>query len=330
MFSRILILRSGALGDFIVTLPVIAGLRKLCPHAWIEVLGPGGAAALAEGLADNAADLASRGLHELFLPHNPDAAAGPAPGGTTSHYIKSFDLVISWLGEDFFANVSRLASGTVVNVPPVPPAGRSAALTFFDSIPQLRGLPFKPPRVKPTSAEERQAAKLLARNGLTPALPLVAVHPGSGGRRKCWPPRHFAAVIRALLRAGRQVAIISGEADAEAVAGVGRELALPGLSRPAILADLPVRLLAAVLAACGAYLGNDSGVSHLAAAAGTKCFVIFGPTDPVRWAPAGENVTVICADLPCRPCGQTAADCPRDLRCLTDLLPDDVISRMAC
>ena len=108
----------------------------------------------------------------------------------------------------------------------------------------------------------------------------VLIHPGSGSRAKNWPPTQFSEVIRALKV---PVRIIVGEADYEAAAGIdGVRLEQPSLEE-----------LAARLAGCRAYLGNDSGVSHLAGLCGAPTFALFGPSDPRVWAPIGANVHVL-------------------------------------
>ncbi len=114
----------------------------------------------------------------------------------------------------------------------------------------------------------------------------VLVHPGSGSPAKNWPAEHVAAVIRAL---DRPVRLIVGEADEAAASHVeaclGRRL--ERLERASV-ADLAARL-----AGCGAYLGNDSGVSHLAGLCGAHAVVLFGPTDPTVWRPLGPDVNVL-------------------------------------
>jgi heptosyltransferase III len=117
----------------------------------------------------------------------------------------------------------------------------------------------------------------------------VLVHPGSGARRKNWPAERFAAVVRALEARGIPTRLVVGEADladAQAVeACVGH--ALPRLEHPSLEA------LAARLAGCRAYLGNDSGVSHLAGLAGARTVVLFGPTPAAVWRPLGPRVSVL-------------------------------------
>jgi ADP-heptose:LPS heptosyltransferase len=114
----------------------------------------------------------------------------------------------------------------------------------------------------------------------------VLVHPGSGSVSKNWPAAHFAAVIHTF---GDTVRLVVGEADNAAAAAVEAALgyAPPRLQHP------PLDELAARLAGCRAYLGNDSGVSHLAGLCGTHSVVMFGPTNPEIWHPLGPDVHVL-------------------------------------
>jgi heptosyltransferase III len=111
----------------------------------------------------------------------------------------------------------------------------------------------------------------------------VLVHPGSGSAAKNWPPARFAEVIAAL---GSPVRLIVGEADTAAATAVEAALgySLPRLEHP------PLADLAARLAGCRAYLGNDSGVSHLAGLCGARTAALFGPTSPTVWRPIGPDV----------------------------------------
>ncbi|MGE0454105.1 MAG: glycosyltransferase family 9 protein [Vicinamibacteria bacterium] len=113
----------------------------------------------------------------------------------------------------------------------------------------------------------------------------LALHPGSGSPRKNWPEQRFAA-LAASASAGRPWLLVLGPAEA------GARLARAGGAR---VLRAPARVVAAVLARAGAYVGNDSGVSHLAAAAGAPTLALFGPTDPALWAPLGRHVATLRA-----------------------------------
>jgi ADP-heptose:LPS heptosyltransferase len=113
----------------------------------------------------------------------------------------------------------------------------------------------------------------------------VAMHPGSGGRRKCWPAERFAAVAE---RLKLPVVWLLGPAERKRP-----ELREAGGKAAAVIETPDLTALAGILAACEAYVGNDSGVTHLAAALRTATVAVFGATDPVIWAPRGPNVTVL-------------------------------------
>jgi hypothetical protein len=117
----------------------------------------------------------------------------------------------------------------------------------------------------------------------------VLVHPGSGAPRKNWPAERFAAVVRGLAAAGVSARLVVGEADAAEAQAVERLVGqpLPRLEHP------PLEDLAGRLAGCRAYLGNDSGVSHLAGLSGARCVVLFGPTPAAVWRPLGPRVKVL-------------------------------------
>jgi len=117
----------------------------------------------------------------------------------------------------------------------------------------------------------------------------VLIHPGSGSPTKNWPAAHYASLIR---RLGTPVRLVVGEADAEAAEAIEACLgeSLPRLERQSLEA------LAARLAGCRAYVGNDSGVSHLAGLCGARTVALFGPTDPSVWRPLGPDVHVLPFD----------------------------------
>ena len=129
--------------------------------------------------------------------------------------------------------------------------------------------------------------------------PLLAAHPGSGGRHKIWPAPRFAALMEmAAAEKGARWLLIRGPADAKPCAEVQENL--PRV-KPIIVEGLSLVHLASVLSACAGYVGNDSGITHIAAAVGTPTVAVFGPTDPAVWGPLGENACVVSASPPSWP-----------------------------
>jgi ADP-heptose:LPS heptosyltransferase len=117
-------------------------------------------------------------------------------------------------------------------------------------------------------------------------LPVV-LHPGAGGASKRWPASQFAALIRAL-RADLAPVLIAGPQDEAIVARIVAEVGATATVR-----DLSVAGLAAFLSTCGQYIGNDSGVTHLAGMLGVPTIALFGPTDPALWSPLGPRVVAL-------------------------------------
>jgi ADP-heptose:LPS heptosyltransferase len=133
------------------------------------------------------------------------------------------------------------------------------------------------------------------------ASPYVVLHPGSGSRRKNWPAREWIAVLDRLIAASDvRVVVTAGPADTEAVAALVQAAAgRPALQeRFTMLEEALLAQLAAVIEQSALYLGNDSGVSHLAAAVGVPTLAVFGPTDPAVWRPRGPRVRVLGGTVP--------------------------------
>jgi ADP-heptose:LPS heptosyltransferase len=120
----------------------------------------------------------------------------------------------------------------------------------------------------------------------TAGLPrgFLAVHPGSGSPSKNWPLTRFLEAARSLSGASPWL-LVAGPAEEVLVAPPGSILAR----------EWPLRVLAAVLARAGLFLGNDAGITHLAAAAGAPTLALYGPTDPALWAPVGPRVLTLRA-----------------------------------
>jgi len=144
-----------------------------------------------------------------------------------------------------------------------------------------------------TAPEDRARAAVL----LPPGPPIVALAPTANWEGKVWPPDRFVALSRALAAgpmAGARVAVFAGPGARE------RALAAPVLAALPLAIDLVGSLTlpeaAACLARCGLFVGNDSGLMHLAAAAGAPTLGLFGPTPAEEYAPAGRRTAVAVAD----------------------------------
>ena len=285
---RILVIRGGAIGDFILTLPTLAAIRQRWPSARLEILGYPRIAALADGryYADAIRSMDAAAMARFFVP---EADLDPSLAG----YFAGFDLVLSYLYDPddiFSANLRRAGVARLLRASAKP--DREHAVAHFARPLAELGLRAEPPhpRLFPNDADRAFAESFFALNSSLftqhPPRP-VALHPGSGGEHKVWPAERWAAVIRSLReKHGRDVLLIGGEADAEA------RRALAPFDLPAAW-NLPLPQLAAVLERCALFAGHDSGISHLAAAVGAPTLALFGPTSPGIWSPLGPRVRIV-------------------------------------
>ncbi|MSU67469.1 MAG: hypothetical protein CK548_06345 [Opitutia bacterium] len=266
---KILFLRGGALGDFIVTLPALALLRQRWPTAHIELAGNATAAALGvhAGLIDSV-----HSQHEARW----SALYARAPlSADLATFLATFDLVLNfWPDPD--ATLARhfrdLSVPIFLSSSPLPVHAQAPAAAHYCE--PLRTLGLTP----------ETSFHLLAPLALNPHL--VALHPGSGSPQKNWPLSRWIELccwLRATHHA--ELLFITGEADGPAATA----LAPFGTSAH----QLPLAQLVAYLTQCRHFLGHDSGISHLAAACGVPSVLLFGPTDPAMWAPPAPHVTVI-------------------------------------
>ena len=278
--SRILVIRGGAIGDFILTLPALKLLRDAFPSAHLEILGYKHIVALAEmsGYANATRSVEYARLSSFF---SRDGELAPE----LTDYFGSFQQVVSYLfdPDEFFANnLKRAGVRNLIAGSPKITDQEHAARQLARPLERLALYLDNPAAViSPNEKREADAS-------------LIALHPGSGSETKNWPLERWAAVAESLLSAdaGRRLLLIGGEADAERVA---RLCAVLPNEKVRCAQNLSLVELAARLQNCALYLGHDSGISHLAAAVGTPCLLLFGPTDPAIWAPANPQVGVLRA-----------------------------------
>lgn len=284
--SRILALRGGAIGDFILTLPALRALREAWPDSRLELAGYPHIAelALAGGLADRVESLHKARIARLY------GMKGPLDTELAG-YLAGFDAIISFLHDPDGSVVRNLeASGvrTLFSTSPIHPTIHAADHLLWpvlewlekprrEAVPQLR-----------LSDDVAQSGRQWAA-GRRFREPVLALHPGSGSPGKNWPIRRYLDLASRRLRFGK-VAFVLGEADAAIAAEVRAFCA----ERECPLLDhLPLTELASRLAAVGSFAGNDSGITHLAAALELPTLALFGPTDPEIWAPRGSRVRVL-------------------------------------
>jgi ADP-heptose:LPS heptosyltransferase len=270
--ERGLVVRRGGLGDTLLMLPILRALRRAAPRAELHLAG---VREFAEVLVD--AGAAARAISSedlgLWSLHGHDASRGAATRGRLGQY--------AWIVADDPA-VAAAAMGSGARVQAFDPRRLDGSAPFARQIAAQLDLELHWPR----DAWLADAARTPL-----PDAPIVLA-PGSGGHGKCWPREGWHALAARLAAEGRALRVLFGPAELE------RD-DVRAWSWPAAVGfvdGVPAIGLATSLRACAAYVGNDSGPSHLAAMLGVPTVAVFGPTDPKVWTPQGPRVRVVGGD----------------------------------
>ncbi len=295
--SSLLAIHSGALGDVVLFGHLLRGVGGCA-----TLLAGGEKARLlaALGVAARAMDLEALPMHEAFADTPLDQCRLPLLLGEHDRLISCFG------GGNRTAEVrlaAMCAASSAAFLPIRPPAdSRSHLLEVWADLLGVE-LPSEAPQPWPVpQALKTQAAGELARlgvvndqgtaaGGAAPASPYAIIHPGSGSAAKCWPRERFVALGQWLAGEGMSPVIVLGPVEME----TWRQDSHLWASGLPVLAAPPLGVLAAVLAGATLYVGNDSGVSHLAAAVGAKTLALFGPTIVDNFRPLGRSVATVAA-----------------------------------
>jgi heptosyltransferase-2 len=175
-----------------------------------------------------------------------------------------------------------------------------------------------------SAAEKEWAARRLSALGIAAGTPLAALSPTAAyGGAKAWPPERFREVL--VLWAERHpeaaVLLLGGPAEVGRIAAIAdglpdRVQSLAGL--------LSLRQSVAVLSLCRLFIGNDSGLMHVASSLGVPLVAIFGPTAPALTVPLTGRIRLLHRGADCAPCGHR--ECPTDHRCMTAIAAGAVLA----
>jgi ADP-heptose:LPS heptosyltransferase len=291
--GRVLVVRPGGIGDAALLLPMLRALRAAAPGSALDVLCESRNAPVFElsGLADRVlrADAAPfAALHAL--------RRGCYAAVLDTEQFHRFSAVLAaWTRAPLRVgfNVAPDRLGLYTHAVPYDLQGPEDA-QFGRILAAALGVPSVdlPPREGSIPPERLP----LPPDGL-PAR-FVALHPGGSVPCKRWGEERYAALAAALReRAGLPCVLVGAGADRPAAARIARETGAVDLCGRLDLAGT-----AAVLARAETLVGPDSGVAHLAVAAGTRAVVLFGPGDPLKWGPPSGRGVALREPLPCSPC----------------------------
>jgi ADP-heptose:LPS heptosyltransferase len=322
---EILLLHPGALGDIILSLPAIALLRKRFPSAAVTIAGNvDHLSPIVSRHAERILSLSTLPLHRLY--------AREALPPEEVLFWKSFSRIVSWTGTEDPEFVKKLQAihpdACVAAWKPQPGELRHVSQLFalslgFESSPEKK---LEPASIRLDSEDRHLAIRWLAQRGWNEKHSLTALHPGAGSKEKRWPLSRFISLARKLLlQEKRKLLLIEGPAEK----GLARYIEQQLPSAEVILAEsLRLSLLAAVIEQCGIFVGNDSGIAHLAAALKVPSVVLFGPTLPQHWAPLGEKVVVLRNPGGCEGCASGSVSGCRKHTCLDNITVEEVLRNL--
>jgi heptosyltransferase-3 len=276
--GKILIIRGGAIGDFILTLPAIAALRRQFPDAHLEVLGYPHIIQLAQagGLVDRVQSIEARAMAGFF-------ARRGILAEDLAEYFSEFDIILSYLydPDDIFkTNIARCSTAQFVVGPYRPNEAERVHATKVYLRPLERFAIF-----------DADSVPRLSLNPQRSTLNSIALHPGSGSEKKNWPEAKWADLLQHLVNStDLNLLLIGGEAEGERLQRLAA--ALPPM-RSRVAQSLPLTELARLIQQCTAFVGHDSGISHLAAALGLPGVVLWGNTLEEIWRPPHDRVIIL-------------------------------------
>jgi len=326
-----LVIHQGALGDFILALPTLRVLRKTFPNARSVIMGYPRILELVEKrfYAEEIVSIDQKGMASFFIP---EGKLDPV----LSRFFTSFDLIVVF-GKDvegtLIGNLKKVCEGQILPIKTFPPEHDPIHLSDH-LLRELRrynfSLPGQEPKLYLKPADQERGTNYYRWKGLTVSerQEAIIIHPGSGSKKKVWPIDRFLELVRHLQKqVGSRILVVLGPAEGPDVQkvfeGIQWEM---GPSAPVLLRGLSLLELASVIEGSRVFVGNDSGITHLAAALGVPTVAIFGPSDPRVWSPRGKQVVVIRRKSACSPCTQETFFGCQESECLKAVEMEDVMA----
>ena len=307
--QRGLIVQPGAIGDCILTLPLAAYMKDALDLGGIDILGHTEYIGFLPGRScvDSVRSIDSIDIHRLFTETSRFILKDEDP---LINAFRDYGWIVTFLGEPnsnfeqnliFTANCSH--SAEVITLSMKPPKGFSKHLADFYirqfieqsgfSL-QWQTIHIGDCLIKATDADINAGKQLLREIGLGFGEKQMVIQPGSGGIKKCWHLENFLAVAKELDSKGVEIIFLLGPAETERFSD---ETIKKISSIGKCLTDLSLTQVLGLLSCVDGFIGNDSGITHLAAALGVRTYSIYGPTNPEVYKSIGPDVTVFASKI---------------------------------
>ncbi len=324
--ARIVVRAPNWLGDAVLALPAMASVRAGHPDATLTIAAVSSVAPLFRERTNVAQD-------ELLVLDPPTERAQLQAARFDAALLLPNSFRTAWTARQAGIGTrwgySAGFRGALLSTGVRRPRERVHQSEYYGRLVAALGLPAVDPvpKVEPSIETLARTTTMLREHGVDPGAALVGMAPGAAyGHAKRWPPSRVAEVIVRLARDHEARCVLVGApGDREAAREI--ESALPaGTGVIDLVGRTDLRLLVGVLSRCAAFVSNDSGAMHLAAAAGLPVTAIFGPTDERVTAPVGDN-DVLVHQVFCRPC--MLRECPIDHRCMKGITVDAVCASVS-
>ena len=310
--SRILVIHHGALGDVVSTFPALLRLKQL--YGSIEIICQSNIGQLARELniVDQWFPLEAAAVATLY-----SSRIDPMFKNNLLSYHK---IILFSRSRSLEKTLFSMSENEVYRIPPRPELGHKVHVTqhILSNLVKCRLL-------KDLGKDSRMTLPLsVYTDRRVPQYDpsKIMIHPGSGSRKKCWPISNFVNVASSMDANGKQPEFILGPAEYDLYDVL--------MSYKRVNANVhkieTLTELAGLLKIVGGFIGNDSGVSHLAAFIGLPTVAIFGPSDPDIWKPMGRAVKIVRRDLECSPCFETKTVGCEEIECFNGITPEDVLA----
>lgn len=312
--KKLLLVHHGALGDLITTFPAVIRLKKSFHQIDLVCQKKLGRLAQSLKVVEGWFSLESASFASLY-----SSVVDPE----VKHLLQSYhDVILFSHSRQLQNSIQNIIGKTPYLIPPRPDKHQRIHISehIFSSMVKC-GLLAQGHSIPNSmvSVAGNPIQKISKKDS-----PKILIHPGSGSIKKCWPVLNFIAVASSLVLKGNQPEFILGPAEHF----LAETLSHNNKNRLKIHIMDDLIQFSSVLKTADAFIGNDSGISHLAAFIGLPTVAVFGPSDPKRWKPFGNAVTVVRPDLACSPCFEiSTADC-NDLKCFNQTLPETVINAL--
>ncbi len=306
--QRAVILQPGSIGDYILTLPLAQFIKESLALGRIDIIGHTEYIGILPGrtCVDGVRSIDSTDLHMLF---GDPSTFDLADNDPLISLFADYAWIVTFLGEPngnfeknliFTANCSH--SAEVITLSTKPKKDLSGHITeyYIQQFIDQSGLSLQYPQlqldntlIKSTKEDKKRAKELLKETGIEHNKKVIVIQPGSGGTKKCWHLGNFLAVAKKLRSRNIEAIFLLGPAELERFG----KTTMNDINNVAqSLTDLSLTDVLGLLSCVDGFIGNDSGITHLAAGLGTTTLAIFGPTNPNIYRPIGPAVTVFTND----------------------------------